>query len=436
MHDILKYVAKYLLDHLRHKSLMGFTLFVLAIFFTVNVQAHQPDHSFIYIRVYENTGIEGRFELNVNDINKHLGLNLPKNPNLEEVKPYEQELRAYILEHASFSSVDGAYEIHFTGELSKLYVGFGTFINFHFELEETSTLPDQLRVHYSVFLEENPNQINMLGVEYNWKAGLINNESIIALEFTEGEETQTLDLTDTSLWKGFVMMVKQGIWHIWIGLDHILFLLALILPSVVRRRKFPDGSPKKLSAIILGWEPVLKFRPAFIYIIKVITFFTIAHTITLSLAALEIINLPSRLVESVIALSIGLAAFHNIIPIFKGRDWIIAFGFGLFHGFGFASVLGDLGFRGEFLTLSLLGFNLGVEIGQVVIIGLIFPFLYLVRKKSFYPLSLAVLSTLLIVISLYWLIERSFDVDYPLDEKIIFFIKSIIRSVAEPLGIL
>lgn len=411
-------------------------LTAILISFSISLWAHQPDHSFIYIRVYEETGIEGRFELNVNDINKHLGLNLPKNPALEEVRPYEEELKAYILKNAAFSSIDGPYEIYFTGELSKLYVGFGTFINFHFELKDTASLPDELEVHFSVFLNENPDQINMLGVEYNWKAGLINNESLIALEFTQGDDTKTLDLTDTSLWKGFEMMVKQGIWHIWIGLDHILFLLALILPSVVRRKKLPAGSPVTLKSIVFSWEPVMKFKPAFIYIIKVITFFTIAHTITLSLAALDIINLPSRLVESVIALSIGLAALHNIIPIFKGRDWIIAFGFGLFHGFGFASVLGDLGFRGEFLTLSLLGFNIGVEIGQVVIIALIFPFLYLLRKKTIYQPSLAIVSALLIVISLYWMTERTFDVDYPLDESIINFTKRSIRGIAEPLGLL
>ena len=406
------------------------------ILLSMNLQAHQPDHSFIYIRVYEETGIEGRFELNVNDLNRYLDLNLPKNPTLEEVRPYQEVIKAYILEHSSFGSVDGPYEIIFTGELSKLYVGFGTFINFHFELPNTADLPDDLQVKYAVFLDDNPNHINMLGMEYNWKAGLINNESIIALEFTAGEEIQDLDLTDTSLWKGFNMMVKQGIWHIWIGLDHILFLLALILPSVVRRKKLPEGTPVTLKSVIFSWEPVMKFRPAFIYIIKVITFFTIAHTITLSLAALEIINLPSRLVESVIALSIGLAAFHNIIPILKGRDWIIAFGFGLFHGFGFASVLGDLGFRGEYLTLSLLGFNLGVEIGQVVIIALIFPFLYLIRKMRVYQPFIATASALLIVISLYWMIERSFDVDYPVDEAIINFTKRSIRSIAEPLGLL
>lgn len=391
-------------------------LLVFALFLLNSVSyAHNPDHAFIYLRVYEEAGIEGRFELNVNDLNKALGLSLREFASLDEVQPYAARIRQYILENTSFSSVSGKKNIKFTDEISLQRTNHGNYINFHFFLENVENLPDEMEVTYTVFLDQNSGHTNMLGMEYNWKAGLINNEAIIALDFTKGDATKTLSLTETSNWKGFVAMVKQGIWHIWIGIDHILFLLALILPSVVRRRK-EELTTKKFN--VFGWDPVLKFRPAFLYIIKVITFFTIAHTITLSLAALNIINLPSRLVESVIALSIGLAAWHNIRPIFKGRDWVIAFVFGLFHGFGFASVMADLGFKGEFLTLSLLGFNIGVEIGQVVIIAMIFPVLFLIRKLKLYPKLLVGLSVVLILISLYWFAERVFDIDMPLDEKI------------------
>ena len=93
--------------------------------------------------------------------------------------------------------------------------------------------------------------------------------------------------------------------------------------------------------------------------------------------------LPSRLSESVIAISIALAAYHNIQPIFKGKEWTIAFIFGFFHGFGFASVLAELG-SGEYLGLTLFGFNLGVEIGQIAVIIVIFPILYAIRKSRPY----------------------------------------------------
>ena len=407
--------------------------FILILFFLVplSMYAHRPDRGLIYLRVYETAGIEGRFEIMASELDKYLGIDLGKHPTVEEVAVYREKIQGYLLRHSAFSSVYGKHEIIFMDEISILYIDFGSFVAIHFRLDNTEKLPDELEVTYSVFFDENPMQTNALGMEYNWKAGLINNEKIMALDFSPDEKTKTLDLTDTSVWKGFMAMVKQGAWHIWIGLDHILFLLALILPSVVRRKTetVETANDQVITTKSSNWKwiPVLEFKPAFWYILKIVTFFTIAHTITLSLASLSIVNLPSRWVESIIAFSIGLAAYHNIKPIFMGKEWVIAFVFGLFHGFGFATVLSELGFKGENLSLSLLGFNIGVELGQVIIILLIFPVLYVIRKSKFYSKFLVWLSALLIIISLYWLIERAFDIDMPLDEYLNGKIYPIVR---------
>ncbi|AYN68424.1 HupE/UreJ family protein [Euzebyella marina] len=393
--------------------------------------AHQPKQSLIYLRIYEETGIEGRVEVNANELQSVFGLDVNLHPSIDQIRPHRKEIEAYLLKHLAFSSEKGGkYKIVFTGELTKLNTDFGDFINFHFHLEPSENLPDDLIVEYDAFMTEDTSHRGLIAMEYNWKAGLINNESIVALYLSKDEPRGVIDLTETSLWKGFLAMVKQGIWHIWIGMDHILFLLALILPSVVRRKD--EGVQESSRFNVFGWQPVPKFRPAFIYILKIVTFFTLAHTITLSLASLNIINLPSRVVESIIAFSVGLAALHNIKPIFKGKDWVIAFVFGLFHGFGFASVLGDLGFKGEYLTLSLVGFNVGVEIGQIVIIALIFPILYLIRNRKLYPKLLVGVSALLILVSTYWFIERAFDIDLPLDE----FVNRNLYPIARFIGLM
>lgn len=404
------------------KTLQKITLFLLLMVPMLGT-AHNPDQSYIYLRVYEFNGIEGKFDCHVNDINAALGLDLDKYATDEEFEPHLERLKAYLLEHSGFSSKYGKHKVIFTGERTRIRTTTGYFWNLRFYLDNMETVPDELTVTYDPFLEDDSNpQQNMLGMEYNWKAGLINNETIFALDFSRDGTTQTLNLVETGLWKGFMAMVRQGVWHIWIGIDHILFLLALILPSVVRRvrenaEEVGDGNPK-FAGSKWYWKPVARFKPAFMYILKIVTFFTIAHTITLSLGALGIVNLPSRWVESIIALSIGLAAYHNIRPIFWGKDWVIAFVFGLFHGFGFASVLGELGFKGEYLSLSLFGFNLGVELGQVVIILLIFPVLYFMRKLKLYPKFMLWLSILLIVVSLYWLVERAFEINLPVDDYI------------------
>lgn len=410
-------------------------LCVIAMLFApLALHAHAPNQSYIFLRIYEKDGIEGRFEINIREVNKVFGLHLKNGATEDDLAPYLEEIRSYLAHHSAFSSLLGEHKIRFR-DIGIFRSNLGDFLQVYFELENTNTLPAELEVSYSAVFEEDPTHRAFLVVEYNWRAGVINNEANISLYFQPEETTDTLSLKDFSVWKGFKTMIKQGVWHIWIGLDHILFLIALILPSVVRRNS-STHSVTQVTALTpgnrsWGWQPVPRFKPAFIYIITVITFFTIAHTITLTLASLQLITLPSRLVESVIALSIGLAAFHNIRPIFKGRDWIIAFVFGLFHGFGFATVLGDLGLTSEFLSLSLLGFNIGVEIGQVVIIAMIFPVLYLFRKAEFYPKVLVYGSALLILASVYWCIERGFDINLGVED----YLRSVAYKIAVSLGL-
>ena len=121
------------------------------------------------------------------------------------------------------------------------------------------------------------------------------------------------------------------------------------------------------------WAAAPSFKAAFADVFKVVTAFTVAHSITLSLAALGVISLPSRLVESAIAVSVVLAALNNVRSVVYGGRWIIAFCFGLIHGFGFASVLTDLGLPQESMLLALVAFNLGVELGQLAIVAVFLP---------------------------------------------------------------
>ena len=390
-------------------------LFLIALMAPIFASAHAVNSSYIFLNIYEEDGIHGRFEFNINEINKVFNLNLPKDATYEEVQPHIAAIKEYLLQHSSLSSLGKQYQIVFK-EVQMRKIDYGSFVKLYFYLEDSKNIPESLDVVFNPAFEVDDTHRAFLVVEQNWKAGIVNNEAVIALYFSPEDSQDTLFLNDMSVWKGFVGMVKQGMWHIWIGLDHILFLIALILPSVLYRKDEKTIPLKKSN--FFGWLPVLKFKPAFLYILKIVTFFTIAHTITLSLAALEIVSLPSRLVESIIAFSIGLAAFHNIVPIFKGRDWIIAFVFGLFHGFGFASVLGDLGLTNTFLTYSLLGFNIGVEIGQVLIIAGIFPILFFLRKKKIYKGIFFYGCILLIVISMYWMIERIFDVNLGVEDQI------------------
>ncbi len=215
-----------------------------------------------------------------------------------------------------------------------------------------------------------------------------------------GPDTGALNVQagETSRLTQFAQYLVEGIWHIWIGFDHILFLLALLLPAVLvheRRR----------------WTGVGSFRAALVEVLWVVTAFTVAHSITLSLAALQVIELPSRLVESAIAASVVLAAANNLWPVVERRRWLVAFSFGLIHGFGFASVLTELGLPKDALVLSLLGFNAGVEVGQLAIVAVFLPLAYLLRNTTLYRNGVFIGGSILtMLVALLWLVERVFNV--------------------------
>ena len=362
--------------------------------------AHEPDQSYVFLRVYDDAML-GRVEISIADLNEALALGLPEDGSVtaESIRSREAMIRSFLTEHVAVAPdaeptpVEiSNFELHMLGDTQYLH-GF-------FSFADLDGKPEVVNVDYSVLFDKKPSHRGFAVVEHNWSTGTFNDESNIMLVFRPGAERQSFEV-EGSVLQGFAAMIGQGAHHIWIGIDHILFLLALLLPSVVRRE---SGQ----------WQPVDGFRPAIIYVIKVVTVFTIAHTITLSAAALGAISLPSRLVESIIALSIAVAALDIVRQIFGRRIWWVVFVFGLFHGFGFASVLGDIGIGGEYLFHTLFGFNLGVELGQVAVVAVVFPLLFLIRRLAAYPrILLPGGALLLIAISLYWFVERGFDIDLP-----------------------
>ena len=195
--------------------------------------------------------------------------------------------------------------------------------------------------------------------------------------------------------------VRDGVWHIWLGFDHILFLLSLLLPAVLLRR----GQ---------SWLPAPSFRAVAIDVAKIVTSFTVAHSITLTLATLSVLSPDSRWIESGIALSVVLAALNNVFPVVKHGRWVAAFGFGLIHGFGFASALNDLGLPTGSLALSLFGFNAGVELGQLAIVALFLPAAFALRGTWAYRRAVLTGGSIAVAaVASVWLIERAFNVSLP-----------------------
>lgn len=182
--------------------------------------------------------------------------------------------------------------------------------------------------------------------------------------------------------RGFLAYAAQflslGIHHILIGYDHIAFLLGLILMG-----------------------------GTFLNIFKIVTAFTLAHSVTLSLAALDLVTLPGRLVEAGIAFSVAYVALENLISTRFDRRWLVSFFFGFIHGFGFANVLREMALPRSGLISSLFFFNVGVEVGQVLIVAIILPFLWSLQKSHFQHTVVRVASAAIFVVGVVWFYQRA-----------------------------
>ncbi len=192
--------------------------------------------------------------------------------------------------------------------------------------------------------------------------------------------------------------VGEGIRHLVGGFDHVLFLLVLLLPSVLRRSAH-------------GWEPVERLGQAVWPVVGIVTAFTVAHSVTLTLAALGWVLLPPAFIEAAIAATIALAAIDNLWPIFGGRRVLVTFLFGLIHGFGFANVLAEIELPPLDFAWALFQFNLGLEIGQLAVVLVAVTMLFLARRRDRYrPVVIAGGSTLAFAIAGLWFIERTADI--------------------------
>jgi hypothetical protein len=365
----------------------------------VNLRAHNLGESYLYLQIYSDR-ITGRFEVSLVDLNAAL----KRKGTADEITAANLDqhiafLKDYYVRHVTIRH--GATPLTIRLLPHGVLDVNGGFVLLPFELLGLDRMPERLVFDYRVLFTEEPGHRGFLLVEHNWATGTFANESGISLVFSPSTTVQEFDVTSTGRLRGFLAVVRLGTEHIWMGFDHVMFLIALLLPAVLVRER---GK----------WRGSASFGPALINVVKIVTAFTVAHSVTLTLAALGLVHLPSRLVEVVIAASIAIAAADILWPVFRGRIWIVVFGFGLFHGFGFAGALEHTGVMREHLGLSLFAFNLGVEIGQLVIVVILFPFLFALRGLSVYRgVLLPVAACAMILMSLAWVGQRAFDFDLP-----------------------
>jgi hypothetical protein len=201
---------------------------------------------------------------------------------------------------------------------------------------------------------------------------------------------------------GFSSIFHLGMRHIAEGPDHLLFLLALLLPA-------------PLLALGSRWTSHAGTRHTLAQILRVVTAFTVGHSITLALAAWGLVRVPARPIEVLIAVSILISAIHALRPLFPGREAGIAAFFGLIHGLAFAATLGQVGLGKWQRVLSILGFNLGIETMQLIVVAATMPSLVLLSRTRAYSVARIGGALFAGFAAAGWIAERLFNVRNPLD---------------------
>lgn len=349
--------------------------------------AHKPSDSYLTLNV-SGEQIDGQWDIALRDLDFALGLDQNGNGELtwDEIRSQHAAMAAYALGRLELFSGAAACTVK-AGEQLIDHHSDGAYTVLRFSAV-CPTAPAALGVSYRLFAELDPQHKGLMK--------LVGQDATSSAIFGPDNARQELSVRAPSRWGQFADYVKHGVWHIWIGFDHILFLLSLLLPAVL----VPMVSPAQSQTL----------RAASVDVFKVVTAFTLAHSLTLTLASLHVVTLPSRWVETAIAASVVVAALNNIFPVFQGRRPLAAFVFGLIHGFGFAGVLAGLGLPQGALALSLFGFNLGVELGQLAIVAVFLPFAFLSRRTWFYRQLTTTGSALIAVVAAVWLVERAFEV--------------------------
>ncbi len=327
-----------------------------------------------------------------------------------EVLPkYGPALKAYLLEHVRPLAPDGH---PWTVEVSDLHVKLNEQpfdLVAHLLMHPPVGAPlRKFTLHYDVIVHEVVSHKSFVFIRNDWNAARFRPmDEVPAMPEAVGLVRYLvydipIDRTQGSWWQGFRSVLKLGINHIAEGTDHLLFLLVLLLPA-------------PLLTAGARWGRYAGSKRSLWRLLRIVTAFTVGHSVTLALAATHLVRLPAHPIEVLIAVSILISALHALRPIFPGREPWIAVGFGLVHGLAFADTIADFGFSPWYLAMSILGFNIGIELMQMAVVLVTIPWLLLLARTRFYTPVRIVGAVFGGVAALTWIGERAFSWPNPFD---------------------
>jgi len=357
---------------------------LLCCLFAANAWAHKASDSYLTL-TQKGSEVVARWDIALKDLDGELDLDADADGKIlwSEVQARQNELMRYAFSHLALSQGGTACTSR-PASLRLTHHSDGVYAVLDFSFACAGEVKD-VSMAYSLLFDvdaQHRGLVRLAGAGDSW------------VSFSSDERTRALTFEEVSrahqIWEAFT----SGVHHIAIGADHLCFLFALLLPSVLRRR---NGQ----------WESVEKLKPALLEVLKVVTSFTVAHSITLGLAAFDVIRPEPKWVEVAIAASVALAALNNVWTLLPEGRWSLAFGLGLLHGFGFVNAMQDLGAGATGIWASVLGFNLGVEAGQAAIVAVFVPIAFALRNTKLYRVGFfKVGSVAILCVAVWWVFER------------------------------
>jgi hypothetical protein len=358
---------------------------VICAFAAPSAFAHDPSRSLLTLEV-DGTALHGRLDASLRDLEDAVGLDADGDAAITwgEVETRSTDIARYASSRLSLQADGVACQLELTPRAVDQHGG-ATFAVINLD-GACAAAPRTVRVTYGLLFDVDPAHRALLEI----RSGGASTTAVLSAERPAFEA----EVANLSPWTSFARFVTEGVWHIWHGYDHLAFVTLLVLPIVLGAAR--RGSRERTSV-----------RETVTSIAGVITAFTAAHSLTLALGTLGVISVPARAVESAIALSVLVAALLNVLPSVPKLGAKLAFGFGLVHGLGFASALGDLGANGAGVAVSLAGFNVGVELGQIAVVAVGLPLLFAVRGYWFGRAAVNyACSTACGVLAMVWLAQR------------------------------
>jgi hypothetical protein len=251
---------------------------------------------------------------------------------------------------------------------------------------------------YDVVMHQVINHTALVSIRNDWENGIITDSPTAAGVIRRDMQTNTIqpfeiNLKKGSSWKGFGSMFLLGTEHIKNGTDHVLFIITLLLPACLLA-----GNGR--------WSVYGGLRYSVLRLLKIVTSFTVGHSVTLLIGVLGLIKIPTQLIEVTIAFSILVSAIHAIKPLFYGKEIFIAAGFGLIHGLAFSQTLQNLHLAFPDLALSLVGFNAGIEAMQIAVILVTIPWFIIMSQTQYFKTVKNILAVIISLAAAGWMVQR------------------------------